>query len=462
MTPAKLCRLLAAALCLLLSASPSSAALDPVVRDLGDTFVANLPSDWTQERGSWDFLDVADCYQHGTTCYGNNPSSPYGYPSFNGVPRFKLGASEAVVVFMRSPPRSRYFGFTQYLFERGRTPVEVLASLSDTLNLLAFKTLDSAQPGGDVFDRHAVLVWTGDLNTLARVKQQLALQGIPEDRVNFVPLPIALPLNMGYGNDADVFNFLLRVAMPTVQAEFDFYRTDKPFYVLKVGPQAPPPVLPAPTIGFRSEITGVSEVGPHGAALESLVRDIKLRYAQRYTLMPQSVSYATVDGFQCIAGDAKCTLDTHDCLYANDLTTLSVTLKNRRDIVIVAGVNHQRTGKALYMNHTVNDVAKQTGIVSLEDPQLTLASALYHAGVTRPSDPRVQLYDKLYAYAISYDCTGLSHCLQIPRPTAANPIGLRPGTPFGLYQRNYVDPASGVRASTEEVVPHQVFVGTRK
>lgn len=437
-------------------------AADPVVQAMGDTYVANLPADWRPELGGWEFLDVLDCYTAGRSCYGNNPASPYGYPQFNGFARLKLAPSEAVVVFMRTPPAARYFGITQYLITRGRTSKEILASLSDTLNLLTFKTLGSDTPGQDVFDQYAVLVWTADINTLAKVKFQLAQQGIPENRINFLPIPINLPLNMGYGADADTFSILLRVAMPEVQSTFDTYRTDNPFFAVKVGQVSPPPIAAAPTVGYRSEISGVSEVAAYQAPLNALVADIKRNYARRFTLRAQTIEYVSAIGFECIAGTAKCTLDTHDGLYANDLSKLVLTVNSPQDIVIIAGVNHQRTGKSLYVNHTVNDVSKQTGIVSVDDPVLTTASALYHAGVTAPGDPRAQLYDKLYAYVVSYDCAGLQHCLQIPAPTAANPIGLEPGAPFGLYERSYVDPRTGVRPSPTEIVRHQVFIGTKK
>jgi len=401
---------------------------------------------------------VLDCYVNGQSCYGNNPASPYGYPQFKDFARMKLGQSEAVVVFMRTPPPARYFGITQYLITRGGSTREVLASLSDTLNLLTFKHLGS----GAVFNQYAVLVWTADVNVLAKVKFQLSRQGIPESRINFIPIPVSLPLNMGYGTDADTFSLLLRVAMPQQQAAFDAYRAENPFYAVKVGEITPPPIAPAPIIGYRSEISGVSEVPNYQAALDSLVRDIKLKYMRQYSLRQQTVGYVSAIGFECIAGTSKCTLDTHDGLYANDLTKLVLTVNSTKDIVLIAGVNHQLTGKALYVNHTVNDVSKQTGIVSVDDPALTTASALYHAGVVSPTDPRVALYDKLYAYVISYDCTGISHCLQIPAPTPANPIGLEPGAPFGLYERSYVDPATGVRPSTTEIVKHQVFIGTKK
>lgn len=447
--------------CALASPRPALAA-DPIVQEMGDNFVASLPADWRPEVGGWEFLDVMDCYTTGKSCYGNNPASPYGYPQFKDFARLKLAPSEAVVVFMRTPPAARYFGLTQYLITRGGAAKEILASLSDTLNLLSFKTIGSDTPGQNVFDQYAVVVWTADINTLAKVKFQLAQQGIPENRINFLPIPINLPLNMGYGSSADTFSILLRVAMPEVQSAFDAYRADNPFYVVKVGEVSPPPISPAPTVGYRSEISGVSEVATYQAPLDALVADIKRNYARRYALRAQTIEYVSAIGFECIAGTAKCTLDTHDGLYANDLSKLILTVKSPQDIVIIAGVNHQRTGKSLYVNHTVNDVSKQTGIVSVDDPALTTASALYHAGVTSPGDPRAQLYDKLYAYVVSYDCSGLQHCLAIPAPTADNPIGLEPGAPFGLYERSYVDPRTGVRPSTTEIVRHQVFVGTKK
>ncbi|HRD83738.1 MAG TPA: hypothetical protein PLF63_01055 [Rubrivivax sp.] len=445
-----------------LFASSSASAGDAIVDTMGETFVAGLPDDIGVERGAWEFLDVLDCYLNGDSCFGNNPSSPYGYTRFRGLVSMKLGVSEAVVIFMRTPPPSRYFGFTQYLVRRGRSPRQVLASLSDSLNQLNFSTLQSNAPGDQVFNQYAVLVWTADLNTLARVKTQLAAQGIPEAKVNFMPMPIGLPLNMGYGPDDDSFSILMRMAMPVVQAELDQYRLDSPFFAVKVSPRTPPPVSPAPIIGYRSELSGISEVATYGAALDSLVRDIKARYARSYALRTQNVSYISALGFECIAGTAICTLDTHDGLYANDLSQLSYKVTNLKDIVLIAGVNHQRTGKALYVNHTVNDVAKQTGIISVDDPALTTGSALYHAGVTSPDDPRVQRYEKLYAYAVSYDCSGLQYCMQIPAPTPENPIGLLPGSPFGLYERSYVDPMTGVRPSQQEIVKHQVLIGRKK
>jgi hypothetical protein len=213
---------------------------------------------------------------------------------------------------------------------------------------------------------------------------------------------------------------------------------------------------------YASEISGVAEDASYAAALESLMADIKANYRRSFSLKAQTVRPFTAKGLDCIAGTATCVLDNHDSLYSADLTTTSLTVGNLQDIVIVAGVNHRATGKGVFLNHSVNDPVKSTGIVTIDDTQLTTQTALYHAGVKLPGDPRVKLYKNLYAYAVSYDCNGIKFCLDIPAPTPENPVGLLPGSPFGLWERIYVEPRTAVRPDESEVVRQQVLVGSKK
>jgi hypothetical protein len=436
-------------------------ALDARVQAMGDRFMAGVPADWRAERGSWSYLDVEACFTTGTTCYGSNPSSPYGFPDFGTGMSFRIGPNEAVVVFMRTPPEMRYYAFTQYLFTRSTSSKPFLfASMSDSLNLRRFRTLRSSAPGTDLFNQYAVLVWTADMNALAGVKALLSRQKIGENEVNFMPMPFGLPLFMGHGEADDTFTLLMRTALPTAQSQLDAYIAESPFYVVRVGPNASRPVNPAPTIGYAEEVTGVKEEASLANALAALVADIKANYAGRFDFRSQRVVYSPRVGWDCMLDEADCAGgDNHDALYSQDLTS-TLTVRKLTDVVIVAGVNHQRTGKADYINHVVVDPLKTTGITALDDPILTKQSALFHAGVSSPRDPRVRAYDKLYAYAISYDCNGLSFCLQIPAPTPQNPIGLGPGAPFEVWGRSYVEPRSGVRPDPSEVVRHQVLVGT--
>ena len=128
-------------------------------------------------------------------------------------------------------------------------------------------------------------------------------------------------------------------------------------------------------------------------------------------------------------------------------------------MVIVAGVNHRQTGKAVYLNHSVYDTVHFAGITAVDDSELPAASALYHAGVTRARDARVQRYRNLYAYAFSYDCGGISHCRNIPPPTPENPVGLEPGARFYVVGRSYLEPRTGVKPHLPEVIRHQTLVG---
>jgi hypothetical protein len=469
-------RLLAAALfAIFLSGAPAGAqVVDPKVENIGAKFMAALPGDWLAARGSWEYFDVTQCFKPGGICFGNNPSSPYGYPAFPNdgsstpVSEFQMNADEAIVLIFRTPPEVRYFGFTQYIINMGQppegaSPVPTFASLSDTVNNLQLGTTGSLTPGVQVFDQYSAVIWTGDLKTLATAKAKLIAAGLPATAINFIPLPVNLPiypLRVGYGDGKDTFSMLMRAALPTVQANLDSYIKEKPFFVVKTGPAFSPPTMPAPVVGYAPETTGVTEDARLDQSLAALVKDIRSKYSGSFSLREQTVSYTSKTGWDCIAGNGTCAGDNHDALYSSEGSRVAVN--DLQDFVIVVGVNHQKTGKALYMNHTIYDPKTITGIVSVSDPVLTTESALYHAGATSPNDSRVKRYRNLYAYIISYDCAGKQFCVEIPPPTVANPIGLPPGSPFIVVGRDYVDPRSGVRPDPNELVHSRFFIGSRK
>lgn len=450
----------------------NSVLADTKVIQMGDTFYNTLPDSWKKTKGDWQYFDVKKCYTGGESCYGNNPSSPYGYPTFTSPPSdapmdFKLNSTDAVVIFLRTPPEVKYFGFTQYLFTRGGSPDAIFGSMSDTLNSLQVKTLGSQTPGVNVFNQYMVLVWSADLNTFASIKTMLLAQGIPENGINFIGMPIMLPLVMGESGTSDTFNMLMRTAFPASQADFDKYMQEKPFYVIKLGLKSPPANNPAPTIDYVSDVSGNFEStklqtnAQLQTALNNLVSDIKKKYIKEFVFKDKTVSFTDKVGWDCIAGKAVCNGDNHDALYSLDVPG-AIIVNDVKDVVIFAGVNHQKTGKALYENHSVYDTVKIAGITGVGDSALSVESALYHAGVKLPNDPRRLQYQNLYAYAVSYDCDGLSFCLQIPAPTPESPVGLLPKSPFLLISRSYVDRATKVRPSMSEVIKHQVVLGTRK
>ena len=245
------------------------------------------------------------------------------------------------------------------------------------------------------------------------------------------------------------------------QADFDAYVAENPYYVLRVGPGSHGVASPAPVIGYPSDLSGVAESPGLQAALDRLVADIGRHYAGSYAFRKQAGSYTDHVGWDCISALTECTGDNYDSLYSRDESTF-IRVRDLRDFIIVVGVNHQLAGKAAYVNSAVYDSRKLASIVSITDADMTEQSALYHAGIANPRDPRVRAYRNLYAYMFSYDCDGKRYCAPIPAPTADDPIGLEPGAPFFVLGRSYLEPRTLVRPSSSEIVPHQVFLGSRK
>lgn len=449
--------------------TPSAWGMDPVVAGQGEAFMRNLPSDWTGVVGGWEYFDVVDCFtKPGAICYGSNPTSPYGFPVFpsedSGLPvkSFQLNQQEAVVIFLRTPPKTRYFAVTQYLMKSADSMSPEFASLGDSLNNMKIKTTDN---GTGPFNQYAVIVWTPDLETKRKIEAMLNAQGIPESAVNFLPMPVQVRdhyFSFGYGTDADEFTMLMRTALPSSQDELDRYISENPIYIAKVGPASVNQLSPSPTIDYQSDITGrvESEMNPNASrALDMLVSDIKAKYGASYSLAQNTVTYTEKTGWDCIVGESTCAGDNRDALYSQD--TPVVRVKSLDDFVIVVGVNHRLTGKATYLNHSVYDLKKIAGIVGVTDLSLTKDSAVFHAGID-PASARAKLYSGLYAYMISYNCAGRAHCLQIPAPTPENPVGLVPGSPFLVVGRSYLEPTSAVRPSPQEVIKHKVFIATKR
>lgn len=366
---------------------------------------------------------------------------------------YQLKPNEAVVVFMRTPPSVRYFGFTQYLYTRAGTPL--FASMSDTLNLLwTWMTDGSYYP--DVFNKYAVLIWAADKNTVQTIKNVLASLGVLS--VNVIPIPYSLPVFMGTDPSADTFGLLVRAAVPTSQALLDAWREETPFYAVKVTPAASRAVAPLPAWGYWPEAGGVVEGAALQSALNNLASAIKTNLSSTYSLSDVNVFTSLAKGLDCIAANKNCEGDNHDALYIAHNFGVPFQLPKLNDIVVVMGINHQKIGKSIYISHAVVKPDTQAGVASVVDPNLTQASALYFAGIS-PNDPRAFQYKNLYAYAISYDCTGIRYCLTIPTDQVSK---MSPGDPFLVVSRIYANPVTYVRPDPNEIVTQQAIVGLRR
>jgi hypothetical protein len=262
-----------------------------------------------------------------------------------------------------------------------------------------------------------------------------------------------------------------------------------PFYVVKIGPPTKPSVQnPVSTVYYATNTTGISEsyTSANGttadkasleANLQTLVTNIMNNPTLPFTFQSTTVTPPIHTGWGCISTATPCSGDNQDDLFDEDLQNVQV--ENLNDVVIVAGVNHVLTDKALYIGHSIYDPENNGGVLGITYPAVDQAPSLSNAGANYFGIPAgataqeklrlARLYQGLYAYAISYDCTGLQYCSNIPAPTATNPVGLAPGAPFTVASRVYVDPVrltepltTFVRPNRSETVDHQILLGTHK
>ncbi len=111
------------------------------------------------------------------------------------------------------------------------------------------------------------------------------------------------------------------------------------------------------------------------------------------------------------------------------------------DFFIVYGVNHQQTGKAMYMNITMYGKTKQSSLDQVPDPKL-VGSAADYLSAGYPD------LDKLYAYKIARNCGGAKNCLEIPYCCP----GMAADEKVYIIWRNYLEAATKTGADPAEVV----------
>jgi hypothetical protein len=464
----------AASLACALCAASFGASADWSVADLDtlkDAFVSGISSKYQATEYAWNFLDVSHCFDPGVTCSGTNPDSPYGYVAFS--PRSlatKLSQTDGLVLIMETPPSMRYFAVTPYIYSRfyqsipskpGQAGfVPVFESLGDSVNVTNIQTAGSSAPGQNDFTQLSVFVVTADRITYAQIKNQFLALGFPDYAINQIALPLnAVPLNMGTALTDDTFSVLLRLAYPEDPTQMQDYIARAPIKALLLSPLNPRPVFALPTPESKVPGSGSAESADLATARDQLVDQLKARYGSAYDITEQDVKLAQTRNYVCVQFGLDCAGDNPDALYAQDLK--GYIPGSREDKILIVGVNHVDTGKARYISHSIVNAEHQAGVAAANDTWLQ-GTALLMAGITDPNDPRYATYSQLYAFTISYDCTGELACKTIPEPTDTDPVGVAFGQALNITSRYYVDPATGTRPSIDEVIPHRVFVLKKK
>ncbi len=415
-------------------------------------------------EGELAFATYEGCCDPSVTCFGNNPSTPYGtyaIPRIEGetpmddlfeawgtlqdpnlTRTFRLREDEALVMIGRTPPTARYLSIRSYLPVRVQPDGSLktlLASLGPSLNNLVMAS-ERGVEASEVWDQPLVVVTTADAAVEARMHELLEQAGfdpatIHDDRITHEVV------QWDPSETSDPFFMLWRVAVDVDPGASEAYRRSPEATVFRVTPlTAGPAVDPHPWPDFKTRGSGIGEQAWQSAFddLEQAIMDAHPNHAP-ITLIG---NIAFPETLECIELDGGCKTDLRDRYSA---LAPYFSLDEPEDLAVVFGVNHARTGKGLYSNFALIDETHQMGFLGVNSDEM-VGSARHYL----PNEP---LVDDLYAYTIARDCSGHEEpCLEVPTTCPGVPEGER----MRLTFRTYLEPGTGAAPLPTEIIADRI------
>lgn len=321
----------------------------------------------------------------------NAPANPYFAP---GGWQYKLGQDEAIVLITQLPPECKYYSFINYVmftqqkegkdytnekafFSAGNEETglyhPIFGSIGDSVNMVNIK-----HDGDSAYGSQAVIVISANQTVTEKVTAQLTAAGYDESMINVMPIP-ADTYNMGLQKGADTFSFLGRISQPTDQDAYDSYTESLSAnsVVYRVSPQKELDADPYENAVLTARGTGEHEISKlkNGSQhLDEIREAIISQYANEYDYEELSTDIAVPEGLTAYLNDRNAQGDNRDTAY---VMTKDFTLNSDEDFVVVYGVNHTQTGKALYSNAVLYARPMLNGVCSVYDSLFPGSAASY-------------------------------------------------------------------------------------
>lgn len=319
---------------------------------------------------------------------GYNPDSPGNYPAnieyiAPGI-NSKLRPDEAVVLIGKTPPPALYYCFRSYIGFIEDKPGKdysdyitagddytgfyhmIFASLGDQLNNYNIWTENTPNGSpGEPFNSSAIIISTADRSINRQMRTALRSAGYNRDIMNDDNIPIEL-VNMGLEAGKDTFIYMMRFALWADQTiGFQYISNiDKFMSVFRITPKIPRPnrdPWPVPTLKIRE--TGITEyqVVPDARRdLDHLRYEIIKKYGGAgYRHADLDFTIGIPDNYNAILRDFNVYGDNRDAVY---FKTDDFQLTSDDDFLIIYGINHERTGKAIYSNASFYGVELFNGV----------------------------------------------------------------------------------------------------
>lgn len=439
---------------------------------------AFIDQGFTVQRGKVSSFLVEDC-ELLSTCFGNNATTPYflvslpSYPkqpetlplsTIGDIPKvpedmspsYRIESNEAIVIRGQTPPQTKYFGLTPYVYSRTDatdTPIDIFASIADSINQLQIKT-----DGTAAFNAETAVIYTADSQTLEAAKEALIADGLPETAINAVVLP-QNELRLGLNNRDDTLLVLGRYALIENRIEQQEYLENVPLDVYRLSsdewgtPLAPPPRQPKGDGLTEDALT---------ESLDALDRALLQAFGdstfEKMPITPAKTVAGFIDPAKCLQDVSPCLGDNADTTYSAgplEITTdsagnLQVGARDdmtlgEEETFVVFGVNHAKANKALYSNFGLYTAGNRIGVAAVTDDQLEGSAQAY-----LPDNAQA---DTLFVYEIRRSCGDRPYCMELPEtfPGASLSQAM-----FFIF-RAYLNPGLTVSAAPDELLTERVY-----
>lgn len=376
--------------------------------------------------GKWSLFDCEkEMAKGGKSCFGINEATIYGYPLFrlsdNTIPEelleeniergvvprivFTLTMNEAIIIIGKTPPKCVYWGYTPYLNNKATYNSNnqsltigkaVNGSLNDTLNMNRFKKIFNVE---NPFKQNIMIIIgknkklneelynSNFLNKFNLKNIYKYIFHIPSDKVS----------------DTDLLSVLSRVTYID-KSERDNYFENTQTYTYKVKSNV---VLmnqnyiyrnPSDTLYDLNNFTLQSRddnINEHSLTIRGvLLKDIlsnrirELNLENKKPILFKEFSVTIDDpkiridtGYDCINNNYNCLFDNRDTIYT---ISNKINTSEAKKGIVMFGINHKFTDKALYTNINIYEKEKFSPIyaklIETEYPiyQLNISPELYN------------------------------------------------------------------------------------
>ena len=357
-------------------------------------------SGFTVQQGSFYELDTIKAASEGKlmSCFGNNAGSSYMVFNLPDAPdqevpnpafppggwQYKLCQDEAIVLVTPLPPECTYYSFINYImfteqkngkdysneagfFSAGDETTglyhPIFGSIGEPVNML-----NISHSGDSAFNSSAVLVISANQTVTSQITDQLHAAGFDDSVINIMEIP-AETYHMGLEKGADTFCFLGRFSQAAdPDAGSDYFSTlAEKSVVYRITPETEQDAAPYENATVVPRGTGKHETSVMDSPAENLdtIRNsIIAKYADEYDYEELKTDIAVPEGLTAYYNDKNAQGDNRDTTY---LMTKDFTLDSDDDFIVVYGVNHTETGKALYSNAILYGRPMLNGVCSVYD-----------------------------------------------------------------------------------------------